>query len=141
MTTKEDFNSLPKIVAVDFDGTLVEDSFPEIGKPYTEMFDIMKYLRSSGVKVILWTSRNFHRNRDLLEEAIQFCKEQGLEFDAINENVREVQELTGEDTRKVYADLYVDDKSIHSLQSPLYWLNKVNLSWVDYMNYLMYYKK
>lgn len=140
MTTKGNFNDLPKIVAVDFDGTLVEDNFPDIGRPYMEMFQTMIYLRSKGVKVVLWTSRNFYKNRDLLEEAVQFCKEQGLEFDAINENVQEVQELTGEDTRKVYADLYIDDKSIHSLQSPLYWLNKVNLSWIDYM-YDVQYKK
>lgn len=140
MTTKGDFNNLPKIVAVDFDGTLVEDNFPEIGRPYMEMFQTMIYLRNKGVKVVLWTSRNFYKNRDLLEEAVQFCKEKGLEFDAINENVQEVQELTGEDTRKIYADLYIDDKSIHSLQSPLYWLNKVNLSWVDYMYDVQYRK-
>ncbi len=134
MLTREDFDNLPKIVAVDFDGTLVEDEFPEIGRPCMEMFKAMKYLREQGVKVILWTSRNFYKNRDLLEEAIAFCKEQGLEFDAINENIQEVQELTGEDTRKIYADLYIDDKSISALQSPLYWLGKLELSWVDYMD-------
>ena len=140
MTTKGDFNNLPKIVAVDFDGTLVEDNFPDIGRPYIEMFQTMIYLRSKGVKVILWTSRNFYKNRDLLEEAVQFCREHELEFDAINENVQEVQELTGEDTRKVYADLYIDDKNVHSLQSPLYWLNKVNLNWIDYMYDVQYRK-
>lgn len=140
MLAKKDFDSLPKIVAVDFDGTLVEDNFPDIGRPYIDMFDTMKYLRDKGVKVVLWTSRNFHKNRDLLEEAVQFCKEQGLEFDAINENIQEVQELTGEDTRKIYADLYVDDKSISTIQSPLYWLNKIGLNWIDYANHLSFKK-
>lgn len=134
MLTKEDFKRLPKIVAVDFDGTLVQDNFPDIGEPFEEMFNAMKYLRENGVKVALWTSRNFYGRRDLLEEAVKFCSEQGLEFDAINENVQEVQELTGEDTRKIYADLYIDDKSINAIQSPLYWLNSVGLSWVDYLN-------
>lgn len=136
MLTKNDFNNLPKIVAVDFDGTLVTDNFPDIGEPIEDMFASMKYLRENGVKVVLWTSRNMYKNRDLLEEAIQFCNEQGLEFDAINENVQEVQELTGEDTRKIYADLYIDDKSVHAIQSPLYWLNSVGLNWVDYLNHM-----
>lgn len=136
MTTKEDFSNLPKIVAVDFDGTLVEDNFPDIGKPYTEMFETMIYLRHRGVKVVLWTSRNFYKNRDLLEEAVQFCQSQGLEFDAINENIQEVQELTGEDTRKIYADLYIDDKSVSALQSPLYWLYKLGVSWYDVMGHI-----
>lgn len=140
MLAKKDFDNLPKIVAVDFDGTLVEDNFPEIGKPYMEMFNTMKYLRNNGVKVVLWTSRNFHKNRDLLEEAVQFCQSQGLEFDAINENIQEVQELTGEDTRKIYADLYIDDKSVSAVQSPLYWLNKIGLNWVNYMDYLRHEK-
>ena len=133
MSTKIDFSSLPKIVAVDFDGTLVEDNFPEIGKLNADLFRCVKYLKEKGVKVVLWTSRNFHGGRDLLEEAVEFCSGLGLEFDAVNENIQEVQELTGEDTRKIYADLYIDDKCVVPYQSPLYWLDKLDLNWMEYM--------
>ena len=66
-----------------------------------------------------------------MEEAVEFCKDNGLEFDAINENIDEVQELTGEDTRKVYADVYLDDKSVPAIMSPLYWCDLVGLNWME----------
>ena len=131
MLKSNDFDSLPKIIAVDFDGTLVEDNYPEIGKINEEMFDLMIKMREKGVKLVLWTSRNLLKGRDLLEEAVEFCKDNGLEFDAINENIEEVQELTGEDTRKVYADVYLDDKSIPAIMSPLYWCDLVGLNWME----------
>lgn len=106
------FKDLPKIIAVDFDGTLVSDAWPEIGEPNEEMFAMMKALKKQGVKVILWTSRNYTQSYgDLVQVAVDYCKGKGLEFDAVNENIREVKELTGQDTRKVYADMYIDDKA------------------------------
>jgi uncharacterized pyridoxamine 5'-phosphate oxidase family protein len=99
---------LPRIVAVDFDGTLVEDKFPEIGRPNVTLFKALKRWQTEGVKVILWTCRN----NDALEAAVKFCRDMGLEFDAVNENLPEVKELYGGDTRKVFADLYIDDKAI-----------------------------
>jgi hydroxymethylpyrimidine pyrophosphatase-like HAD family hydrolase len=130
------FEELPKIVAVDFDGTLVEDEFPNIGKPNEEMFNFLKYLRQEqGVKLVLWTSRNFsEKYGDLLEQAVEFCQSKGLEFDAINENIQEVQDFTGEDTRKIYADVYIDDKSVPAIQSPIYWVYKLGFSWLDIKN-------
>lgn len=131
----KDFKDLPKIVAVDFDGTLVTDRYPEIGEPNEELFAILKSLRQNcGVKIVLWTCRNFTKKHgDMLEDAIEFCKERGLEFDAINENIQEVQELTGEDTRKVYADLYLDDKSVLPDTLVVRWLDKLGASWYDVM--------
>lgn len=103
------FDDLPKIVAVDFDGTLVTDEYPNIGEPNIKLIDAIKHIRSQEVRVILWTCRNC----DKLQEAVDFCKTQGLEFDEINKNIPEVLYLTGgKDTRKVYADLYIDDKAI-----------------------------
>lgn len=124
----KNFSDLPKIIAVDFDGTLVEDKWPEIGKPNKEMFEFLKYLQKEhNIKLILWTSRT---DRHLID-AIEFCKTQGMEFDAINENLPEVKALTGRDTRKVYADIYLDDKSIPAIQAPIYWVHKLNLSWME----------
>ena len=82
-----------KIIAVDFDGTLVENKYPEIGKPlrgFTDdtLFNELITLRKRGVKVILWTCRLGKE----LENAVNFCKSMGLEFDAINDDVEEVKE-------------------------------------------------
>ena len=100
--------ALPYIVAVDFDGTLCENAFPEIGKPKQDVIDAVKEYRSYGWKVILWTCRN----NDALDKAIEWCNKQGLEFDAINENLPEVEEMFGGWTRKIFADVYIDDKNV-----------------------------
>lgn len=124
----KNFSDLPKIIAVDFDGTLVEDKWPEIGEPNKEMFEFLKYLQKEhNIKLILWTSRT---DRHLID-AIEFCKTQGMEFDSINENLPEVKALTGRDTRKVYADIYLDDKSIPAIQAPIYWVHKLGLHWME----------
>lgn len=102
-------NKLNPILAVDFDGTLVEDKFPEIGKIRPVIFEAAKTAQKHGVKLILWTCRN----GDRLKEAVEFCAENGLHFDAINENLDEVKVLYGGDTRKVFADEYWDDKGVN----------------------------
>lgn len=124
LVTKSDMSDLPKIVAIDFDGTLVEDNFPEIGTPYPEMFDLVKQLQTQGVKVILWTCRDGYH----LSDAVHYCcSEWGIIFDAVNQNVREVQGLFNNDTRKVYADLYIDDKAIPHVMSPSFWAERLGL--------------
>lgn len=127
MVTKEQMSKLPKIVAIDFDGTLVIDRYPDIGKPIYEMFDVCKKLKEAGVKLILWTSRDNVDGEYALDEAVKFCKSRGLEFDAVNENIKEVCALFGRDTRKVYADLYIDDKAIPNYMQPGYWASKLGL--------------
>lgn len=97
-----------KIYAVDFDGTLCENAWPEIGKSNDALINRMIELREEGNKVILWTCRT----RDLLEEAVVWCKKQGLEFDAINENLPEMIGQFGSESRKVFADVYIDDKAV-----------------------------
>lgn len=101
-------NKLPYIVAVDFDGTLCENAYPEIGAPKQEVIDAVKSYRKYGWRVVLWTCRN----REQLEHALEWCKAQGLEFDAVNTNIPEVQATFGGDTRKVFADVYIDDKNV-----------------------------
>ena len=96
------------IYAIDFDGTLCEDAWPDIGKPNYILIQILKALREKGDKFILWTCRTANR----LDEAIAWCKEQGLEFDAVNENLPEIIGQFGTESRKVFADVYVDDKVI-----------------------------
>lgn len=91
-------------IAVDFDGTLCErEKFPAIGKPKTELILWLKQQQKNGKKIILWTCREDEN----LKEAIQWSKGQGLEFDAINENLTS----NGIKTRKVIADIYIDDRS------------------------------
>lgn len=99
---------LPKILAVDFDGTLCEDAYPEIGKPNTNVIGLVQSYRQQGWRIVLWTCRN----REALDAAVAWCSQQGLEFDAVNTNIPEVQEMFGGDTRKVFADVYLDDKNI-----------------------------
>ena len=100
-----DLSTLPPIMAVDFDGTLVRDKFPEIGTERQNFCKAIRILQKMGVKSILWTSRT----GSALDEAIEWCEDHDLHFDAINKNLPEVIELTGTDTRKVYANVYFDD--------------------------------
>lgn len=103
-----DMSKLPRILAVDFDGTLCEDCFPNIGAPKQSTINLVKAYRKDGWKLILWTCRN----GDALVEAVAWCKEHGLTFDAVNTNIQEVKDMFHGDTRKVYADKYLDDKNI-----------------------------
>ena len=96
-----------KIYAVDFDGTLAETKFPEIIKPYFSMFMTYKEIKRRGDILILWTCRC---GKDL-EDAVKFCRKHGLEFDYINENAPENVEKFGNDSRKIFAHEYIDDKA------------------------------
>ena len=96
-----------KIIAVDFDGTLCENCYPDIGRPNTKLIDYLKWERYQGNYVILWTCRC----GDELQAAVDWCKQQGFIFDAVNENVKAAIEKFGGDSRKVFADEYIDDKA------------------------------
>ncbi|WP_370449502.1 MULTISPECIES: BT0820 family HAD-type phosphatase [Apibacter] len=97
-----------KIIAVDFDGTIVEDRYPEIGKPLIFAFDTMKKLQERGYRLILWTYR--HGNR--LNEAVEFCKKNGIEFYAVNSSFEgEVFDSEGQ-SRKINADYFIDDRNL-----------------------------
>ena len=72
------------IIAVDFDGTLCENKWPEIGMPNEELIEYLKKRQANGEKLILWTSRNEEQTKD----AVEWCKEHELVFDAVNDNLR-----------------------------------------------------
>lgn len=99
-----------EIVAVDFDGTLCADRYPEIGNANYPLIELLKRLQKQGVKIILWTCRCGER----LEEAVEWCASFGLCFDRVNENVKEILERYGGDSRKIYADVYIDDKAVYA---------------------------
>ena len=94
-----------RVIAVDFDGTLFFTDYPKILSPITPVVEMAKKRREEGDKVILWTCRE----GEVLEEAVEACREKGLEFDAINDNIPELKEKWGNNTRKVAADEYWDD--------------------------------
>ena len=97
------------IYAIDFDGTLAHTRFPEILGPKEKMVELAKLLKKAGNKIILWTCRC----GEDLEAAVKWCEEQGVVFDAVNEPLPEQKEAWGNDTRKIYADVYIDDKAIN----------------------------
>lgn len=107
MDSYDEKKLFPQIAAVDFDGLLVENKFPEIGEIRQPIFDEVLHLQLQGWKIILWTCRT----DKMLEDACDFCKKHGLFPDAVNENIKEVQEYFGGDTRKVFANIYLDDRN------------------------------
>ncbi|MBT8395234.1 MAG: hydrolase [Flavobacteriaceae bacterium] len=95
------------IIAVDFDGTIVEDAYPSIGEPRIFAFETLKRLQQDGHRLILWTYRCNNR----LDEAVEFCRLQGIEFYAVNKSFPE-EEFNGDVSRKILADLFIDDRNI-----------------------------
>lgn len=100
------------IIAVDFDGVLCENRFPEIGPPNYEVVSAIRELMDKGHEVILWTSRNGQE----LDNAVKWCHDRGLHFCAINEpapsNHEYYKDKYPTPSRKVYADIYIDDHNL-----------------------------
>ncbi|MDR3704415.1 MAG: hypothetical protein P4L28_00730 [Paludibacteraceae bacterium] len=98
------------IIAVDFDGTIVEHAYPEIGKDIPFAIETLKMLQQDQHLLILWTVRE----GELLDEAVKYCKDKGLLFYAINSNMPDrVDERFS--TRKVSVDLFIDDRNLGGL--------------------------
>lgn len=107
-------NQYKRIYAVDFDGTLAETKFPEIIAPISNMIDFCKELKKDRNNIlILWTCRC----GEDLAAAVEYCRDCGLEFDFINENVPENVEKFGNDSRKIFAHVYIDDKAVNPEES------------------------
>ncbi|MDT0649728.1 BT0820 family HAD-type phosphatase [Autumnicola edwardsiae] len=94
-------------IAVDFDGTIVENKYPEIGKPMLFAFETLRKFQEEGHRIILWT----YRYGDKLEEAVAFCKSKGIEFYAVNKSYPE-EDFDNVISRKILADIYIDDRNI-----------------------------
>jgi hydroxymethylpyrimidine pyrophosphatase-like HAD family hydrolase len=94
-------------IAVDFDGTIVENKYPEIGEEQLFAFATLKEFQKQGHQLILWT----YRSGGSLREAIDFCKQNGIDFYAVNKNYPE-EKFDERISRKIDADVYIDDKNI-----------------------------
>ncbi|AXG69944.1 hypothetical protein KORDIASMS9_02172 [Kordia sp. SMS9] len=95
------------LIAVDFDGTIVDDAYPKIGAPKIFAFETLKRLEHDGHRLILWTYRSGRK----LEEAVKFCKENGIDFYAVNNSYPE-EVFEGKISRKINADYFIDDRNI-----------------------------
>jgi hydroxymethylpyrimidine pyrophosphatase-like HAD family hydrolase len=120
------------IIAVDFDGTIVEHKFPAIGKELIFAFQTLKALQKDGHQLILWT----YRGGKLLDDAVEYCKKNGVEFYAVNcsypgEVIDESQ------SRKVNADLFIDDRNIGGFPGwgEIYQMLNPNLSTDEYEDF------
>ncbi|WP_339736421.1 hydrolase [uncultured Sunxiuqinia sp.] len=98
------------IIAVDFDGTIVEHRYPKIGKELPFATLTLKKLQERGHRLILWT----YREGKQLEEAVQFCLSKGVEFYAVNKSFPE-EKFDQNAPRKIHADLFIDDRNIGGL--------------------------
>ncbi len=101
------------IIAVDFDGTIAEHEFPDIGRPVPGAFEWMKKWQEAGAKLILWTMRSDGRSEDggkengpVLTDAVEFCRKHGVEFWGVNRNP---EQGGWTQSPKCYAHIYVDD--------------------------------
>ncbi|MDM8207267.1 BT0820 family HAD-type phosphatase [Bacteroides gallinaceum] len=101
------------VIAVDFDGTIVEHKYPQIGKEIPFAIATLKKLQAERHLLILWTVRE----NDLLEEAVEYCRKRGLEFYAVNANHPDEQVRSDQTSpcRKVRADMYIDDCNVGKL--------------------------
>ncbi len=94
-------------IAVDFDGTIVEHEYPEIGKEMLFAFLTLKELNKKGARLILWTFRSGKE----LDEAVEFCRKNGVEFYAVNKNYPE-EVMNDTVSRKIDADIFIDDRNL-----------------------------
>lgn len=95
------------IFAVDFDGTLCKDEWPEIGPPNRELIRYLKKAKLRGHRIILYTMREGYH----LQQALDWCELMGLELDAVNDNLPDMVEKFHCNPRKVFADVYIDDRN------------------------------
>jgi hydroxymethylpyrimidine pyrophosphatase-like HAD family hydrolase len=109
-------------IAVDFDGTIVEHEFPEIGASNPGAAETLRELRAAGHRIILYTMRS----GEYLNDAIEYCRFNGIVLWHINQNP-EQSEWTS--SPKVYAHLYIDDAA---LGCPLWQTkNRPAVDWVE----------
>jgi len=98
------------IIAVDFDGTIVEHEYPKIGRLIPFAIETLKKLQDDKHQLILWTVRE----GGLLQDAVDYCEKKGLRFYAANKNFPE-EDPASPASRKVNADLFIDDRNLGGL--------------------------
>lgn len=97
-----------KVIAVDFDGCLCHSEWPEIGPPAEGVLLRLREEQQRGAKIVLWTCRD----GELLEQAVAWCAERGITFDDVNEQIPELKGTFGNDSRKIFASEYWDDRAV-----------------------------
>ena len=120
------------IIAIDFDGTLVEHKYPEIGREIPFAFETLRRLQQDKHRLILWTVREGR----LLDEALAFCRERGIEFYAVNRDYPEEEKGANRHySRKLKADLFIDDRNLGGLPDwgTIYEMVTRKLSYEDLM--------
>lgn len=121
-------------IAIDFDGTIVEHKYPEIGKEIPFAIETLKKLQNDGHKLILWSCRT----GSLLQEAIDYCKERGLEFYAANLDFPEEDvENNVNYSRKLKVEMFIDDRNLGGLPDwgTIYQMVKNNLNYHDLLDH------
>jgi len=107
--TAENYVSMK--IAVDFDGTIVEHKYPAIGKELLFAIETLRELQKKNHQLILWTIRSGKE----LEEAVEFCRQKGVEFYAVNKSYPEEVFDPETSSRKIHADVFIDDRNISGL--------------------------
>ena len=95
-------------IAIDFDGTIVEDAYPKIGEPKLFAFETLRTLQNKHFNLILWT----YRSGKALDQAVEFCRKNGIEFYAVNASYPN-EKYDPRDSRKINADIFIDDRNIN----------------------------
>lgn len=118
------------IIAVDFDGTIVEHKYPAIGEEIPFAIETLKMLRQDGHRIILWSVRE----GELLDDAVNWCRERGLEFYAVNRDYpEETMDNNPHWSRKLKVDVFIDDRNIGGLPDwgTMYRMIKQRHKWDD----------
>lgn len=121
------------LIAVDFDGTIVEHRYPEIGEELPFATDTLKMLIADHHKLILWSVRE----GKLLDDAVEWCRKRGVEFYAINRDYPEEEmDKNNHFSRKLKVDLWIDDRNIGGLPDwgTIYRMVSQHKTWNDIMN-------
>ncbi|MCB0482474.1 MAG: hydrolase [Flavobacteriales bacterium] len=98
------------VIAIDFDGTIVEDAYPEIGEPKMFAFETLRELQKDRHQLILWTTRSGAK----LQDAISHCAKHGIEFYAHNQSFPE-EKFDGSYSRKLNCELFISHKNVGGL--------------------------
>lgn len=117
------------IIAVDFDGTIVEHKYPEIGNELPFATATLRMLAEENHRLILWTVRH----GELLQEAVDWCKERGVEFYAVNKNYPEEKVDNEDGYCKINAELFIDDRNLGGLPDwgEIYQMVKYGKEWKE----------
>lgn len=120
-------------IAVDFDGTIVTHEYPHIGKEIPFATDTLRQLIKDGHRLVLWTVRE----GELLQEAVGWCRERGVEFYAINRDYPEEEPHKNNNfSRKLKVDLWIDDRNVGGLPDwgTIYRMVSEHLTWYDVLH-------